>query len=293
MSLVTLFSCTKPKEGCTDPEAKNYDPAAKYNSLCVYGDDPIVIDTGGVKPCDTCSASKFQKIEVTITPVIDGERVFLNRNYKDDRGRDLEFTFFKFYVSNVLFGTRSFSRIEIADVDLIDLDTSTFLSQTRTLYDNVIEGETEAGTYNKIYLGCGVDPVFNEEYRPNDYPSDHPLNALYSGMDWTWESKYKFTSLEGSVDTDSNGVYDRPFFYHTGFSDLYRQVILNTGDFEVKEGVTTHVNLELDVSKLFEGLNIATKEGQSHTSGPQQLEYSRTLQTNLANNISFKGVTYE
>ncbi len=287
-----VAGCLKPKEGCTDPEAQNYDPTAQRNSLCVYGDAPTVIDTGGIV-CDTCTTPKLQDVFISVVPVINGERVYLNKNYKDKQGRDLEFTFFKFYISNVLFGKPNFEKYQFADVELIDYDTSTFLSATRTLYDNVIEGQLAAGTYNRLYLGCGVDPVFNEEYRPNDYPADHPLNALYSGMDWTWESKYKFTSFEGSIDSDSNGVYDRAFFYHTGFSELYRQVILAPGNFEVKEGMNTFIELELDVLELFEGIDIATSEGQSHTSGAEQLENSRLVQTNLANNIKFKGVTYE
>ncbi len=293
---LVLFSCTKPKEGCTDPEALNYDPAAKYNSRCTYGEKPTPI----TPPCvgDTCDPdssqeAKFQKVEINIIPLVDGERLYLSKNYKDQQGRNLEFTLFKYFVSNVQVGTSTLEKYEITDVELIDYDTSTLFSETRKIYDHKIEGELVPGTYSTLYFGCGVDPVLNEEYRPNDYPAEHPLNTTFNGMDWTWEAKYKFLSLDGRIDIDSTGDYDRSFFYHTGFSELYRQVILQTGEFEVREGQTTYINLELDILKVFENIDLAGKQGQSHTSGPEQLEYSRTVQTNLANNIRFVGITYE
>jgi len=292
ISLLVLGSCKKPKEGCLDPLANNYDATASYNSICIYGEKPrvIPIDTP-IVPSDT---NKFQKIKISITPMIDGKRFYFGTNYKDEQQRDFQITFFKYFVSNIKLGDRSITKADVADIELIDYDTSTFLSATRPIYDYIIEGEVKAGMYNRIFIGCGVDPIWNEEYSPNDYPSEHPLNATYTNMDWTWQTKYKFTSIEGNIDSDADGSYDRAFFMHTGFSDLYRQAIVQAGsEIEVKKGVTTFIDLELDIVKVFDGLDIATKQGQTHTSGAEQLEFSRTIQTNLAKNIKFVGVTYE
>lgn len=292
ISLLVLGSCKKPKEGCLDPLANNYDATASYNSICIYGEKPgvIPIDTP-IVPSDT---NKLQKIKISITPMIDGKRFYFGTNYKDEQQRDFQITFFKYFVSNIKLGDRSITKADVADIELIDYDTSTFLSATRPIYDYIIEGEVKAGMYNRIFIGCGVDPIWNEEYSPNDYPSEHPLNATYTNMDWTWQTKYKFTSIEGNIDSDADGSYDRAFFMHTGFSDLYRQAIVQAGsEIEVKEGVTTFIDLELDIVKVFDGLDIATKQGQTHTSGAEQLEFSRTIQTNLAKNIKFVGVTYE
>ena len=294
ISSVVLGSCQKPKEGCLDPTASNYDPSAQYNSLCVYGDKPSTpIDTP-IVPCDTCNTEQLQKIEISIVPMANGKRFYFGTNYKDDQQRDFQITFFKYFVSNIKLGDESVTKTDVADIELIDYDTSTFLGGTRPIYDYTIEGEVKLGMYNRIFIGCGVDPIWNEEYSPNDYPSDHPLNATYTNMDWTWETKYKFTSIEGNIDSDGDSQYDRPFFMHTGFSELYRQAIVQTGSgIEVKEGLTTYIQLELDIVKVFEDLDITTKEGQTHTSGAEQLEYSRTIQTNLAKSIKFVGVTYE
>ncbi len=295
ISLLAVGSCKKPKEGCLDPTAINYDASAEYNSLCIYGSNASVvpIDTATV-PCDTCGPVKLHKVEISITPIANGKRFYSGTNYKDDQLRDFQITFFKYFVSNIKLGDKSTVKTGVADIELIDYDTSTFLSATRPIYDHIIEGEASAGMYNRIFLGLGVDPIWNEEYSPNDYPSDHPLNATYTNMDWTWETKYKFTSIEGNIDSDADGKYDRAFFMHTGFSDLYRQAIVRTGsEIEVKEGLTTFINLELDIVKVFEGLDIATKQGQTHTSGAEQLEFSRTIQTNMSKSITFVGVTYE
>jgi|TARA_B110000879_G_scaffold126775_1_gene167107 hypothetical protein len=292
LSLLFLGSCKKPKEGCLDPLATNYDATASYNSICFYSEKPVVIpiDTP-IIPSDT---NKLQKIKISITPMVNGKRFYFGTNYKDEQQRDFQITFFKYFVSNIKLGDRSITKADIADIELIDYDTSTFLSATRPIYDHIIEGEVKAGMYNRIFIGCGVDPIWNEEYSPNDYPSEHPLNTTYTNMDWTWQTKYKFTSIEGNIDSDADGRYDRAFFMHTGFSDLYRQAIVQAGsEIEVKEGLTTFIELELDIVKVFDGLDIATKQGQTHTNGAEQLEFSRTIQTNLAKNIKFVGVTYE
>lgn len=291
--MLVLGGCKKPKEGCLDPKASNYDPTAKYNSLCIYADDSEPKDTAYV-PCDTCvSDPNFEAVQIHIIPKIDGKRMFLNRNYEDDSSRDFQITLFKYFVSNVKFTARSGIKKDVADIELIDYDTTTYFSATRPIYDHIIEGTVEAGLYSAIYFGCGVDPIWNEEYKPNNYPSDHPLNVTYTNMDWSWEAKYKFTSIGGNIDSDGDAKYDRAFFMHTGFSEMYRQVILNpTNDIEVKEGMTTVVNLELDILEVFKGLNIATKEGQTHSSGAEQMEYSRAIQTNLANSIKFIDITY-
>lgn len=287
-SSILFFSACK-KEGCTDSTAINYDSEAKKNSGCVYEriltiKEPVIISD---------SAMNTGEIEIRIVPKANDRRFYLNEVYRENNDRRFRINKFKYFVSNVKLGDKSIVKANITDIELIDYDTSSFLSETRPIYDHIIDGKIKAGMYNRVFLGCGVDPIWNEEYAPNDYPTDHPLNTTYTNMAWTWETKYIFTSIEGEIDSDGDNTYDRSFFMHTGFNELYSQVILPIGEFEVKEDSKTIINLELDIIKVFAGLDIATKEGQTHSSGAEQLEYSRTIQTNLANNIKFVGVTYE
>lgn len=285
ISLVAL-SCRK--EGCTDESATNYNPEARKNTFCIYKKQ-IEWD----QKEDNSEAMKTGIVEVRITPVANGKRFYVNGTYEDDQSRKLTMNRFKYYVSNVLIANNKTEKQEVAKVELIDYDTAAPFSEVVTQYDHIILGRVEVGTYSRLFFGCGVDPALNEEYLPNNYPNDHPLNVTYNNMDWTWETRYKFTSIEGKIDTDSDGSPDKAFFMHTGFNDLYRQVLLSIGTVEVKPNARTIINLELDILKVFDGLDIATKEGQSHSSGEEQKGYSATIQTNLANNMKFVDVEYE
>lgn len=273
---IAFIQCGKTEPGCQDPKALNYEPNANALGVCVYMPD---------------TTTPKAKVMVVINPIINGQQLKLETTYKDQMDRNITFSLFKYYVSNLKFSNLKADKYDVCDVELIDYDVPV-ANSSRPTFDHIIEGEVRVDQYNGIYLGLGVDPIKNEEYKPNDYPTEHPLNVLYNNMDWTWASKYKFFSVEGKI--DSSSVTEKAFFIHTGFSDLYRQQIISLKEpFQVKENMTTVVTLQLEVDKLFEGIDLATGEGQSHTENLEKKEISRKLQTNLAKYITFKGVEYQ
>ena len=183
---------------------------------------------------------------------------------------------------------------EISDVELIDFDTNASISPNCPTWNSYFEKDSVlVGSFNELFIGFGVEPERNEEYLNAAYPNTHPLNTTCNDMGWGWRDKYKYTMIEGNLDTDSNASYDYNLFWHTGLSDLYRFRSIAAPGIKVLKGQTTFINLKLDVLKLFEGLEISGKGGQTHTGNPADKVTAEIFQTNLSRAVELEGVTYE
>ncbi|MCB0481953.1 MAG: hypothetical protein KDC83_11015 [Flavobacteriales bacterium] len=282
-----LSSCQSKITGCMDPKASNYDPFAERYGECTYAPDVPVV------PGDTTKPKNYGSVKFVFNAEANGKPFSLNENFKDNKNRNFLFSIFKFYVSNVKFVVGS-NKVLVKDVALLDYDTSTPASPGIPRFYSYFESDSvEVGEFSDIYLGFGVDPELNEEYRNTSYPTEHPLNTTYNKMGWGWAGKYIFTMVEGRLDTDSNTIYDESIFWHTGLSELYRFAVIPANGVKVLKGQTTTVNLKLDVVKLFEGLDIGTFEGKTHTEEGAPKVVASTFQTNLSRAVSLQGITYE
>lgn len=283
IGLLAFTSCNK-KAGCMDPKAKNYDADAKKYSECIYEikNDSVVNPIEGVT------------FKVVFKAMANGKDFYLGEKYMNTDNRGFNSSALKFYVSNVKLAKNDEEKVLLKDVELINYDTTKPLNPDIPFWDNQFEVVVKAlGTFNQVYLGCGVDIELNEEFSPNKYAPSHPLSTLYTGMGWAWKDKYKFAVLEGQIDSSRNGTYDGTYLYHTGHSDLYRLAMLKMDkDYEFKAGEKYELELIVDVPKIFDGVKMeSSKENFSHTADDEQKAISEVLQTNLAKAISFSKIT--
>lgn len=269
-----------------DPKASNFDPLAEKYGECVYNTSPTT-------PVDTSTSIPYGKVKVTFVPYANGAPFHLNENFKDNMNRNFMLSIFKFYVSNVKFVSAA-NKTPIKDVSLVDFDTSAPATPGVPRFFSYFEVDSiPIGDFSDIYMGFGVDPEVNEEYKNTAYPSGHPLNTTYNDMGWGWAAKYKFAVIEGRLDTDSNTIYDKSIFWHTGLSQLYRFGVIPAARLKVMKGQTTSIQLKVDVVALFSGMDIGTNQGQSHTGTPDDIISSSYIQTNLSKAVTVLGITYE
>ncbi|UTW62563.1 hypothetical protein KFE98_21625 [bacterium SCSIO 12741] len=282
LASLVWVSCEKGKEGCLDPAAENYDPLASRYGPCEYA-----TDTGTVDP-------NLIDVKIHIEPLVKGSPFVLETVFQDSLNRNFKSSSFRFYVANVRLIDSDRNKRQVTKTELIDHNTFPPVPAGSPTWDKTIEGRVTKGTYKELYMGFGVDAELNEEYRPLDYPTDHPLNTTYNGMGWSWKDKYRFAVIEGDIDSIGNGGTDRAYYIHTGYSDLYKFNSFDLGTpitFEV--GKTYHLYFTQDILRVYSGLDMATEDGRSHTQNAEKKEISIKIQENLAQSLTFSRYTVE
>ena len=127
--------------------------------------------------------------------------------------------------------------VPIIDVALVIIASTSTLS---------IDIDVETGNYINLHFAVGLDSLMNAS-DPTDFESSHPL-SIANNTYWSWASKYKFFMLEGRVDSQSDGIADATFSYHSGFNSFYREITIPLNDFNItSDGNSSVVRIEFGV----------------------------------------------
>ena len=111
-----------------------------------------------------------------------------------------------------------------------------------------------------------------------------PLAEQLPSMHWSWNSGYKFIRIDGSVDTDGDGVPETGLQYHLGNNDR-RATIQFLGQVNLDKG-NNDLEFEFDIAKMFTDIDIAT-HFSFHTT-PTEADIADTFVNNLADALSLK-----
>jgi hypothetical protein len=178
----------------------------------------------------------------------------VDTEYSNAQGKKFTFSHFKYYVSNI---------------GLIKQDGSTLSMGSKVLLvdPTVAEyeiGEVPVGSYKGFFFHVGLDSLTNHG-DPSTYDVGHPLAYQTPSMHWSWSTGYLFLKAEGLVDTSAAGGSPTvPVEYHIAVDDLYRRVDFTTSALQVADGSDAVINLNFDIYKLFENVDMAT-ERLTHT----------------------------
>ncbi len=229
----TLTGCEK--DGCTDPNAVNFDEKADNNDgSCEYamgtvmmhfhpkwGDDPFTYGT----------------------------------DYTLDDGRMINFSIVRFYMSQFV----------LTD----DAGNTTNLEDTYRQFAVGTEmyslGSVNTGNYTNLRFTIGIDQETNTS-DPTLWPSDNVLSIDYPTFDhWNWNMGYVFMKVEGSVDgsTPMSGSTDSTMIYHIGTENFARTIDIPT-TVSLVEGGTAMFHIDVDVKDIFTGLDMST-DFDTHT----------------------------
>jgi hypothetical protein len=160
----------------------------------------------------------------------------LGERYETSHGQTVAFDHVRYWVSNVVLeGDETF---EVPD--------SYYLVE-QTPDDERLEVTVPAaeGRYDTLVFHIGVDPGPNASL---DLMAGDLRPGI--GMDWDWDTGYKFFRTEGSFE---EGDTEGRFSFHTGNDDLYRRLSVDL-PLEVvldeSQGVTVHADLERVFAEL-------------------------------------------
>lgn len=220
---VMMTSCKQ--EGCTDPNAVNYDPEATENveASCEY---PV--------------------LSLDIQSVVNGEAFSFDQVYQIN-GAATQFTTAQYYLSNA--GVMSEGVMEIPGTYLL-------VKADQSLYEL---GEVNAGHKHMLTFGVGVDSTKNFL---DPTLADAPLNAQSPNMHWSWNAGYIFIRMEGMVDTDADDIPDTNFELHVGGISNYTPVMFEVH--HEADAVDSRVEITADFAQFFDGIDL-TVDNVTHT----------------------------
>ncbi|RMG58901.1 MAG: hypothetical protein D6722_22990, partial [Bacteroidetes bacterium] len=160
--LFSLQSCKQ--EGCTNPDAVNYDADAKDGGICI-----------------------LPELTMHFHPMMGSSDFALNQVYTIN-GVAVEFSTIQFYVSGLELGDAS--DFDAPDVYLL-------VKAGQMMYEL---GEITAGAKPSLRFNVGIDSVTNH-LDPSTYDASNPLAFQSPSMHWSWDSGYIFFRIDGKVDT--------------------------------------------------------------------------------------------
>jgi len=146
-----------------------------------------------------------------------------------------------------------------------------------------VQGELQLSNLVTTSFFVGVDAATNMQTE-TDFtarPSGDPLGVQDPAMHWNWMTGYKFLRIDGSVDTDADGMPDTPIAYHLGSAAMLKNLEFNQ-TITIKGGDNT-LTFELDVEKFFTGVDLAV-EVDTHTGN--NLPLAERLRDNLETSLT-------
>jgi hypothetical protein len=179
-SFVT-FSCKK--EGCTDPQAENYNVNANTDDgNCTYALD---------------------ELQIKINTSYGNQSFYLDSSYLTDEGYTVKFTDLKFYLSDLINGQDTLYKTSLYDY--------------RNSQNRLFSTSGDYSKFGSLSGNIGLDSSINHD-DPSMFPNDSPLNIGNAGlMHWGWNTGYIFISIEGKVDTLASGNnFNHNFSFHVG-----------------------------------------------------------------------------
>lgn len=207
--------------------------------------------------------------------VYEGETINLQNDY------DLKIALFRTFISNVEFQNTNGVWKPFEDVVILDPGT---INST----DNSFSAKLEAGSYQTLRFGLGVDSAMNEE-DPSKMSNDDPLST-YQAMYWTM-LKYRFAKFEGMANTTGQlgSSSDILLTYHPGTNPLYHMKDLPVS-FNLQADGNHTVELELNINEMLAGNNAFdfTVENSTHSATPEQIALAAKFMDNLRASIHVK-----
>lgn len=243
-----LFSACNKKEGCTDPQASNYDPDANKDAGCEYNYPvemhfhPYVNDTAHLEGA---------------TYTIGGVRTQLN--------------YTRFYVSH--------PRL----IDAAGNETPAPIQYLLVLPepDDYAIGDMPPGDYTGIRFEIGVGDSAVNHGDPSLYEIGDPLGAQFPSMHWGWSVGYIFLRIDGVTDTNGDNVPETGFEMHLG-TEAYLTTITLDYPITIGEGQENIFHLNANWDRIFDGINLAV-DHTTHTT--DNLILAGQIQDNLFNFI--------
>ncbi len=118
---------------------------------------------------------------------------------------------------------------------------------------NINLGEIEEGEYTTIKFDVGVDSS-NNHIDPSILDASDPLAVQVPSMHWSSTAGYKFLRIDGTYDSDEDGMVtdtDTTFLLHLGLDSYVREATVSY-PFEAVTNEVNDLTIKVDYAALFD-----------------------------------------
>ncbi|MEM6646136.1 MAG: MbnP family protein [Bacteroidota bacterium] len=149
-------------------------------------------------------------------------------------------------------------------------------------------GQAPAGDYTGIRFNVGVTGLDNH-VDVGQVPASHPLGQQTDvNNHWSWRPGFIFLRMDGMVDDDSDGTFDKKLEMHLGTA-AYLTPIEVDQSFTLEADHSADLHFMVDYGMFLDGLDLSD-EAQRVTHGGDAPEVAQKIGANLTRGIMLHGV---
>ena len=224
----------------------------------------------------------FADVDLVVLGKYDGAPFVQNRVYSYNDGSSVRFSEFNFFISELTTTVDVDQSFSLDDVEYIDL--ALFQGEAAALSGFLINvGRAPVDEYRGFSFGIGVSPELNQT-TPDEYGQNHPMgHADRYDADL---NGYRFMTIAGEVDYDSDDIFDESFNFVLGFDQNYK-MISSTKTVDILADMTNVIEVEVDLKQILDnGIRSIDFMEQLNTSPNPSDEIMLLLNSNIAGAIS-------
>ncbi len=185
--------------------------------------------------CTTCTRADQSKLVLEFRHQLADEPLVLGEARTTRYGQTVEFAHIRYWVSNI-------SLTDSVSGESYSVPDSYYLIEQTPEHTRLeLALDVPAGRWDTFEFHIGVDPEPNASL---DLAAGELMPGI--GMDWSWDTGYKFFRAEGES-----------FVIHTGGDPLYKRLRAELDEpLALERGEQTEIVLEADVDRLFAGVDL-------------------------------------
>lgn len=179
-------------------------------------------------------------VKLDFTFQVEGNPLSLNVSYQNAKGENFSVSDVWLYISDITLKDGNGKPIYEDKEGYHVIQQGPGVENLEIAFDSI-----PAASYATLEMTVGVDSVHN-----------HDITLVESGLDpgraWTWNTGYKFLSLEGTC--FPNTADERPLIYHIGLDQNLKTFSLNLGDKgRFVPGEHSTWNISVNLESIFSG----------------------------------------
>lgn len=228
---------------------------------------------------DTADAIKGTTT-LTFDAKVGSEDFALNKDFTIS-GATYNFTQLRYWISNVTLTNTDGTVYKVpSSYYLLEENNAIAVQDGKFEYpatkrEDVSISDIPAGTYQRITFSIGIDSTYNDNLSLQSGELSQ-LNGM-TNISWMWHTSYIFSSLKGARAGTAITI-------ETGLNTNYRTLSFALpANVTINSGTTSHITLDVDVTKIIDGLDLATT--------PTVGAAVPAMMTQVADNYSTKAIT--
>lgn len=194
----------------------------------------------------SCGGDDTADVNVNFRLVNDGEPIAAFDQWEYPLGYDIFLTKYSFFISALSVKNEDGESETLLDYEWMDLLAEQIDAESALVGKTFTVADFPIGNYTELSINLGVDESTNA-MSPADFSTNHPLGN--TGEYWAgWES-YIFHKMEGKIDSDGDGMFEKNVALHIGSNSAFRSKT-EARNITISEDGDNTITFEIDLRDI-------------------------------------------